>query len=176
MLRNRLQIPSKPSLCAALALVAALLASAIDSRAQEEGTSLGAFEDLYARVQEAVDEGNLPASARAEAEDLRFALQKDLIRHDAEIEVLKLEAARYRDEEQQHALDRLVAAAAARERRVIEHVRSLERLAGMSVDLSQPPPPAAEEETSAAAEKAEDKKGGFEITFKAQDLIEDPDP
>ena len=92
--------------------------------AQEEAaapqTSLAAFETLYAQI------------GTAAADEIAFGLKTELIRLDAEIEVLKLEAARFDGERQQQALDRLVAAAAHRERRIIDHIRRLEALSGTS--------------------------------------------
>ena len=129
----------------------------------------------------AVADGRLPPSARTAAEDHRFGLKKDLIRADAEIEVLKLEAARYDGARQQEALDRLLAAAAARERRICVAIRQLEDLAGVSADLSAMTPSAEATELPAAdgsvAEgEGKGKKGKkLRIVFESEDLIDDPD-
>ena len=70
------------------------------------------------------------------AEELRFELDRELIASDAEIKIRRLEAGRFRGAEQERALDRLIAAAAARERRLMAAVRRLERLAGIVQKMS----------------------------------------
>ena len=144
---------------------------AVGAQAEEGGTgspsSLAAFDDLYDRLVESPDGGSPSAGLATAAEELRFGLRTDLIRSDAEIEVLKLEAARFTGERQKQALDDLVRAAAARERQLWVALRQLERLAG------EPPGPV--EEAEPQSDRGE-KNGGFGIAFEAQDLIEDPDP
>lgn len=162
-----------------LVLVFTLLVPGAAARAEEgsaPSSSLEAFEKLYAEVEQAVADGRLPPSAGTAAEDHRFDLEKDLIRTDAEIEILKLEAARYEDARQDEALERLIAAAAARERRMCVAIRQLEGLAGMPADLSAVPTAAeaAAEEVVAEGEKKL-KKGKFNVTFEAEDLVENPD-
>ncbi len=147
-------------------------------RAQEEAaapqTSLQAFEALYAEV------------GTETAEELAFDLKTELIRRDAEIEVLKLEAARFDGERQQQALDRLVTAAAARERQIIDHTRRLEALSGTAapcVEGASLPAAAASTagetaptaEAAAADAKPKGKKGKYKIVFEAEDLIDNPD-
>ena len=164
-----------------LGLVLALLFLAPGLRAQEEAapprSSLQAFEALHAQVETAAAAGRLPDGSAAAAEELAFDLKTELIRREAEIEVLKLEAARFDGEPQRQALDRLVAAAAARELRVCVAIRQLEELAGVSADLSAAP--AAAGAASADAEEqpgAEGKKKGkLSVTFEAEDLVENPD-
>ena len=108
------------------------------------------------------------------AEEIRFALTTDLIRSDAEIEVLKLEAARFSGERQREALEALVRAAAARERRLWVAIRQLERLSGEPApDLTEPA--SAAKEVAAAGDDAR-KKRGFEISFEPEDVTEDADP
>lgn len=170
-------------------LVIALLLLAPAAARAEEGavpSSLQAFQALYAEVEAAVADGHLQQSTAAAAEELRFGLKTDLIRSDAEIEILKLEAARFAGAEQQQALERLVAAAAARERRLCAAVRQLEELTGMSaptVEVStapaaagglEPPPAEVAEEAVGEGEK-EPKDRGFTIVFEPEDLVNNPD-
>ncbi len=161
-----------------------LLAAAGSPAAAGEGSSLEIFEALHAKVGEEVAAGRLPESVAAAADDLRFELDKELIQSDAEIEILKLEAARYRGERQEKALDRLAAAAAQRERRILSAVRRLERLAGMSV-VELPAPEAADAPSAdAEAEPAagddppaeEEKKWRFKITSEPEEFVDDPPP
>lgn len=170
-----------PSAAVVLAVLA--LASAGPSPADEgapPGSSMEIWNALYARVSDEVTAGRLEASVETAAEEVRFELEKELIQSDAEIKIRRLEAARFSGAEQQQALERLIAAAAEREQRVMAAVRRLERLAGMSV-VEVPPPAAAVEAVAeeAAAEEAEDppakKKRRFNITFQSEDLVDNPD-
>ena len=173
MFRIRSRPASRSLAVFCLAFVVATSAGA------EPQTSQGVFEALCVRVEQAAAAGDLPASAASAAEEARFALRKELIRSDAEIEILKLEAARFAGAEQQQALERLIRAAAARERRVCVAIRQLEELAGMSVEISAAPAataaelPAAEGEVAEGEEKA--KGRGLKIVFESEDLVDNPD-
>jgi hypothetical protein len=146
---------------------------AVGARAEEGGSrsspsSLAAFDELYARLAAESAGDGLPAdAATAAAEELRFNLKSNLIRSDAEIEVLKLEAARFSGARQEDALNRLVLAAVAGERRVWLAIRQLERLAGGAV--------AAEPAAEPVGDEAE-SEGGLGLSFKPKDVTEDPDP
>ncbi len=160
-----------------------LLAATGSPAAAGEGSSLEIFEALQAKVGEEVAAGRLSESVAAAAGDLRFELDKELIQSDAEIEILKLEAARYQGARQQKALDRLAAAAAQRERRILSAVRRLEQLAGMSV-VEVPEAPSAETETAEVDEPAaeedpppeEEKKWRIKITSEPEEFVDDPPP
>ena len=157
---------------ALLVAVCAPLSLADEARAEEGGvdpppSSLAAFDELYARLTTAGEGGGPTPDIAAPAEDLRFALRTALIRSDAEIEVLKLEAARFTGERQAEALNGLVRAAAARERSLWLAIRQLERLAGgLPVPLPVAEPAGEEEATS----------GGLQLSFEPQDVLEEPDP
>ncbi len=138
-------------------------------------SSLEVFEAVYREVERAVAEGEVPASAGAAAEELRFDLEKTLIRSDAELEVLKLEAARYQGERRAAALDSLSNAAAARERMIWLEIRRLEGLSGISADLLPSPEAAAAAEGAAAADVEEKKIRRLQITFQSEDLVDHPD-
>jgi hypothetical protein len=157
-------------------LMIALCASsllAVGARAQESGnrsppsSSLATFDDLYARVTAAAASGDLPASVATAAEELSFSLRRDLIRRDAEIEVLKLEASRFTGQRQQETLDDLIRAAATKERRLWVAIRQLERLANETAE-----PPGEDTEQAEAGKKT----AQFRIDFEAEDVIENPDP
>lgn len=154
------------ALCAPLALAAG-------AQAEEGGTpsppssARASFEALYASLATATDGSGPPASVVAAAEEIRFGLETDLIRSDAEIEVHKLEAARFAGEPQREALDALVRAAAARERRLWIAIRQLERLAGE-------PAPAVDEAPDASGDAPRIR--GVEISFEPADVTEADDP
>ena len=155
----------KVALCTGLLLVAG--ARAEEGGADPPPSSLATFDELYARLTTAAEGGGPTPDIAAPAEELRFALRTALIRSDAEIEVLKLEAARFTGERQAEALSDLVRAAAARERSLWLAIRQLERLAGeppAAVPVAEPP---GEEGATG---------GGLEISFEPQNVIEDPDP
>ncbi|MDH3525407.1 MAG: hypothetical protein OES32_17680 [Acidobacteriota bacterium] len=132
---------------------------------------LESFRTLLAQVGQAVGEGRLPAGAAALADELAFDLERDLIRGDAEIEVLRLEVARFDGEAQQEALDRLIAAVVARQLAVGARLRRLEELAGIAPCAAGADLPAAE----SAAPAAEDGRG-WSVAFGAADVTEDPVP
>jgi hypothetical protein len=154
-----------------LALAAPLLLAA-GARAEEGGTrsppsSLAVFDELYARLTTATSGGRLPPDVAKASEEIRFHLQTDLIRNDAEIEVLKLEAVRFSGKRQQEALDALVGAATAREQRLWAAIRQLEQLSGETAA-----PAAAVEPPDAKTTGTQ----GFSIQAEPQNLLEDPDP
>ncbi len=169
ILQHRLTPAFGPVLLALLFLSTPGLSA--EEQAAAPQTSLEAFEALYAEV------------ATEAADEIAFELKTELIRRDAEIEVLKLEAARFDGERQQQALDALVAAGAARERRIIDHVRRLEALSGtaapcvVAAGATAAVVPAAGETAEAMAGDAEpkEKKGKYKIVFEAEDLTDNPD-
>lgn len=151
----------------ALGPVLAFLLFAPGLRAQEEAaapqTSLEAFEALYAEV------------GTEAADEVAFDLKTELIRRDAEIEALKLEAAHFDGERQRQTLDRLAAAAAARERQIIDHTRRLEALSGVAAPCVAAAGAPVATIPAAGDAKPKDKKGGYKITFEAEDLTDNPD-
>lgn len=150
-------------------LVALLLAPALraEERAPPPHTSSQVFEALYAEMETAAAEGRVAAATMAAAEKVAFDLRRGLIRSDAEIEVLKLEVARFTGEKQEGALAGLIGAAAAREKLWCDAIRQLEGLAAM---------PASEEARLQDEEGEESgKKGPLGFSFEPADLIEDPD-
>ena len=166
-MRNHMSKPARGAGLPGLVIALLLLAPAA-SRAGEEAAPASSSVKIFKAL-----------SAEVEAAVARFALRKELIRSDAEIEILKLEAARFAGAEQQQALERLIRAAAARERRVCVAIRQLEELAGMSVEISAAPAataaelPAAEGEVAEGEEKA--KGRGLKIVFESEDLVDNPD-
>ncbi len=167
----------------ALALVLILAAPAV-ARAQEAAATAGAtvaksalevFEAVYREVEQAVAAGEAPASAGTAAEELRFDLEKALIRGDAEIEVLKLEVARYQGERRTAAIDSLSNAAAARERMIWIEIRRLEGLSGISADLLPSPSAATAEQPEEPPATEENPSQRLKITFQSEDLVDNPD-
>lgn len=167
------------ALCLPLVLTTGARAEEGGSRSPPSST-LAAFEELYQRIAKTAEDAN--AAASAAADEIRFGLETDLIRADAEIEVLKLEAARFTGERQRQALDRLVAAAAARERRLWRAIRRLEALTGESAVAPAAPTREAPDVGAATgqdeATAAEDggKPSSIQMVFEKQDVTEDPDP
>ena len=153
------------------AVVCASLFLSVAAQAEEGGnqppSSLAIFDELYARLTTDPEGSRQPPEVSEPAEELRFALRRELIRSDAEIEILKLEAARFTGERQEEALNRLVSAAAARERSVWRAIRQLERLAEEPPAAMPVAEPAAEEEAA---------RGGLGISFEPKNVLEDPDP
>ncbi len=164
---------------AAPAIVRARAAETADAPVAKSSTEV--FEAVYREVERAVAAGEVPASAGSAAEELRFDLEKALIRSDAELEVLKLEAARYQGERRAAALDSLSNAAAARERMIWMEIRRLEGLSGISADLLPSPDPAAageaavEEEAEEPPDEEDKTRRRFNITFQSEDLVDHPD-
>jgi hypothetical protein len=170
-----------------LCLALLFLGSAL--RAEGEAVAprppLEVFQTLGADVETAVREGRLPEAAAAAAQELAFDLERDLILHDAGIAVLRLEVTRFDGEAQQAALDRLIAAAAARELAVVEQIRRLETLAAgspaaglaaWSLEIAPPIVPAELPSDQAGSEASPREGLGWNLDFEAQDMIDDPDP
>ena len=161
-----------------------------ENAASAPSPQLAAFEELRARVADEIAEGRLPAGTATATDELSFELERELIRSHAEIDVLRLEIARFEGEAQRRAVDRLIEVVAAREGRVVEMTRRLEELAGVSPTPVEPvadSEPVAFEESRAfatsgaagepaAGNDVEDEGATIEISFEAQDLTEEPDP
>jgi hypothetical protein len=174
MLETGARVTARGALVMVLFLPLYLAAGA---RAEEGGavppsSTLAAFEELYSRTTAEVADGGPAASVAIAAEEIYFSLKTKLIRSDAEIEVLKLEAARFGGERQLKALDGLVRAAATRERQLWQAIRQLEELGGKAAALPEETPPPAEE----AGDVQAGKKGSIQISFEPQDVTTDPDP
>ncbi len=167
-LRNRLAAFPAP-LLTALAVFAALAVIPRAGLAQEADASspaLQLFEAFYAEIVGAAEDSRLPAEAASKAKDVRFDLERDLIRADAEIEILKLEVARFTGERQAEALDGLLHTVAKRERRIYDQIQRLEELAGMPVCLSE----------ERSGEKEAQKKRRFNLTWEPEEFVDDVPP
>jgi hypothetical protein len=132
--------------------------------------SLAVFEALLSTLKSEVAAGHRGTEALPAADELAFELEKDLIRGDAEIEILRLEVLRRDGDLERQALDRLITAIAARERRVRDQIRRLEQLSGISMAACPPSSLAPPDEEPPGAE------AGFKIIFEASDPTVDPVP
>jgi len=170
-------------LCLALLFLGSNLRA--EGEAVEPRPPLKIFQALGADVETAVQEGRLPETAAAAAQELAFDLERDLILHEAGIAVLRLEVTRFEGEAQQQALDRLIAAVAARELEVVEQIRRLEALAAGSPSAGlaawnfevAPPIVPPDPPSDQAGSEAPPRQGlGWGLDFEAEDVIDDPDP
>jgi hypothetical protein len=75
-----------------------------------------------------VKEGTLPADVGAKANELKIALEKYLIKTQAQLEVLQLDVLYGADDQRQAALQKVVALAAERERTKIAYLQRLQAL------------------------------------------------
>jgi len=146
---------------AALALV--LPAAGLADGAEASSPALRLFETFCSEVEADAD---LSAQDATQAKDVRFDLERDLIRADAEIEVLKLEVARFTGERQAEALDGLLRLVAKKERRIYDAIQRLEELDGMPVCLSE----------ERSGEKEVKKKRRFHLTWEPEELVDDVPP
>lgn len=138
-------------------------ATGFADEAEASSPALRLFETFYSEIEQAAD---LSAEDATRAKDVRFDLERDLIRADAEIDVLKLEVARFTGERQTEALDGLLRLVAKKERRIYDAIQRLEELAGMPVCLSE----------ERSGEKEAKKERRFDLTWEPEDLIDDVRP
>jgi len=148
---------------AVLALV--LPAAGFADEAEASSPALRLFETFYSEIESTAD---LSAEEATQAKDVRFDLERDLIRADAEIDVLKLEVARFTGERQAEALDGLLRLVAKKERRIYDAIQRLEELAGMPVCLS--------EERSGEKEAKTKKERRFNLTWEPEEFVDDVPP
>jgi len=134
-----------------------------EESAVETRPLLEACEVLRTQIAEEAALRQAPADAAA-ADEVAFVLEREQIRSDAEIEVLKLEVARFTGEKQGAALASLIRLIEARERRWCHAIGRLEGLAAVpgSVEFKQ------------QGEKGE-KEGRLSVTFEPADLTKDPE-
>jgi hypothetical protein len=105
--------------------------SAPDGVAAQPGEADGlvaAFQQTHGEILTQVSQGILPAAAGAEAEKLRIALEKYLIRTEAQLEILQLDVLHGTGDEGEAALQRIVALAAERERTKMAYLQRLQAL------------------------------------------------
>ena len=89
---------------------------------------VAAFRQIHREVLARVQEGTLPAAVGAEANELKIALEKYLIRTQAQLQVLQLDVLYGADEQREAALKKVVALAAERERTKMAYLQRLQAL------------------------------------------------
>ncbi len=146
-------------------------------------TALDRFEAAYELVLEEVESGTLEPGAAAAAEAARFEVEKERIRAAAEIEILRLEAARRDGDELDEVLDRLETQAARREAAawsgLVKLLGLLDGVPSETLDTGAgevAPPPA----TAVSAEPSETESPSDEVTleisFEPEEFVDDPPP
>ncbi len=86
------------------------------------------FEQMHGEMLARVKEGTLPADVGAKAKELKIALEKYLIKTQAQLQVLQLDVLYGADEQREPALKKVVALAAERERSKIAYFQRLQAL------------------------------------------------
>jgi hypothetical protein len=102
--------------------------SEITSMEPEPNDLVAAFEQLHGQMLARVKEGTLPADVGAKANELKIALEKYLIKTQAQLEILQLDVLYGADDQRQAALQKVVALAAERERTKIAYLQRLQAL------------------------------------------------
>ncbi len=102
--------------------------SEITSMGPEPNDLVAAFEQLHGQMLARVKEGTLPADVGAKANELKIALEKYLIKTQAQLEILQLDVLYGADDQRQAALQKVVALAAERERTKIAYLQRLQAL------------------------------------------------
>jgi predicted nucleic acid-binding Zn-ribbon protein len=102
--------------------------SEITSMEPEANDLAAAFEQTHEEILARVKEGTLPADVGAKATELKIALEKYLIKAQAQLQVLQLDVLYGTDEQRQRALKKVVALAAERERTKMAYLQRLQTL------------------------------------------------
>ncbi len=100
----------------------------ITSMEPEPKDLVAAFEQLYGQMLARVKEGTLPADVGAKAKELKIALEKYLIKTQAQLKILQLDVLYGAEDQRQAALQKVVALAAERERTKIAYLQRLQAL------------------------------------------------
>jgi hypothetical protein len=100
----------------------------ITSMELETNDLVGAFQHIYEEILARVHEGALPAAVGARANELKIALEKYLIKTQAQLEVLQLDVLYGAEERREAALKKVVALAAERERTKMAYLERLQAL------------------------------------------------
>lgn len=125
--------------------------------------ALKIFESFEAEIASAISDGRLPAEVAERAEELRLDLERDLIRIEAEIAVLRLDARRFTGTRQEEAIDQLIREVVRREKRIYDQIQRLEQLVGMPVCL-----PSEEE-----GEESENPTPRLEFRWEPEEFVDD---
>jgi hypothetical protein len=86
------------------------------------------FQQMHREMLARVQEGTLPADVGAKANELKIALEKYLIKSQAQLQVLQLDVLYGAEDQRQAALKKVVALAAERERTKMDYLQRLQAL------------------------------------------------
>jgi hypothetical protein len=100
----------------------------ITSMEPEPRDLVTAFGQMHGEMLARVKEGTLPADVGAKANELKIALEKYLIKTQAQLQILQLDVLYGADEQREPALKKVVALAAERERTKIAYLQRLQAL------------------------------------------------
>jgi hypothetical protein len=89
---------------------------------------VAAFRQMHGEMLARVQEGTLPADVGATADELKIALEKYLIKTQAQLRILQLDVLYGASEQREPALKKVVALAAERERTKMAYLQRLQAL------------------------------------------------
>jgi hypothetical protein len=89
---------------------------------------VAAFRQMHGEMLAQVQEGTLPADVGAKANELKMALEKYLIKTQAQLQILQLDVLHGADDQREAALKKVVALAAKRERTKMAYLQRLQAL------------------------------------------------
>ena len=102
--------------------------SEITSMEPEPRDLVAAFRQMHGEMLAQVQEGTLPADVGAKANELKIALEKYLIKTQAQLQVLQLDVLYGAEDQREAALKKVVALAAERERTKMAYLQRLQAL------------------------------------------------
>ena len=102
--------------------------SEITSMEPEPSDLVAAFLQLHGEMLARVQEGTLPVDAGAKANELKIALEKYLIKTEAQLQILQLDVLHGKDDQREAALKKVVALTAERERTKMAYLQQLQAL------------------------------------------------
>jgi hypothetical protein len=100
----------------------------ITSMEPEPRDLVAAFRQMHGEMLARVQEGTLPADVGAKANELKMALEKYLIKSQAQLQVLQLDVLYGAEDQREAALKKVVALAAERERTKMAYLQRLQAL------------------------------------------------
>jgi len=100
----------------------------IASMGPEPRDLVAAFRQMHGEMLARVQEGTLPADVGAKANELKMALEKYLIKSQAQLQVLQLDVLYGAEDQRPAALKKVVALAAERERTKMAYLQRLQAL------------------------------------------------
>jgi ribosomal protein S9 len=100
----------------------------ITSMEPEPRDLVAAFQQMHGEMLAQVQEGTLPADVGAQANALKMALEKCLIKSQAQLKILQLDVLYGAEDQREAALKKVVALAAERERTKMAYLQRLQAL------------------------------------------------